>query len=100
MNDKSKSWRDEVLGSTRADAAFRSILDFSPLAVIGLTNDGIVTLWSQQAEQCFGWSEDEVLGRSLPTVPPQAEDEFHRLLAANMQGERNRGLETTRIRKD
>jgi PAS domain S-box-containing protein len=100
MDKKREIWPDPMLGSLQANDIYRSLIDFSPLAIIGLTNEGLVTIWNHGAERCFGWTEYEVLGSPLPTVPLHAEEEFHRLLEANIRGESNQGVEITRIRKD
>ena len=51
----------------------QAVMDTSPLAVIALDHAAFVRLWSRGAERMFGWSEKEVLGKPLPTVPPELE---------------------------
>lgn len=41
------------------------------MAIILFTLDGRITHWNVAAEKLYGWSAAEVLGRPLPTVPPQ-----------------------------
>jgi len=77
-----------------------AIVEASPLAIIALDGDGTVRMWNASAERMFGWSENEVIGRQNPTIPPELETEYRSLLASRMQGVSQSGFETTRARKD
>lgn len=72
----------------------------APLAVIGLTDDGRVELWSPSAERIFGWSAEEVRGRPLPIVPEDRADEHEALFGRAAGGETVQRFETVRRRKD
>src|SRR5947209_10655090 len=50
--------------------ASRHRVEASPLAIIALDGEGRVKMWNRGAERIFGWTEDEVIGRPLPTIPP------------------------------
>jgi PAS domain S-box-containing protein len=97
--DVSERRRAEESLVTTSDT-LSALVHASPLAVIALDREGRVTLWNPAAERIFGWSEGEVLGRTLPFVQPEREPEFHRLLARVVQGEHLSGLELRRLRKD
>lgn len=65
---------DAILES---DARLRATTQFlhtlvreSPLPIISLDAQATVTSWNQAATALFGWTEQEVLGRELPYVPP------------------------------
>ncbi len=77
-----------------------SVIRSSPLAIFILDRQGRVSLWSPAAERIFGWSETEVLGRELPTVPASKRDEFEAILARAFSGEPIAGLEAARMRRD
>ena len=49
-----------------ANNTLRSVIDTSPVAILGVLPDGAVTAWNRAAEAMFGWREDEVIGRALP----------------------------------
>jgi PAS domain S-box-containing protein len=87
----------DSLGSTDF---FDALLESCPLAIIGLTTDGLVTLWSRGAQQLFGWTNEEVLGKALPSIPQEGIPQFQTLLESNLHGEHNQGVEVTRTRKD
>lgn len=78
------------------DALVRS----SPLAIAAIDREGTVTLWNPQAEALFGWRSEEVVGRRVPTIPPDRRDEFRALLARTLAGEVLRGIELSRLRRD
>jgi PAS domain S-box-containing protein len=50
---------------TRSEEHHRLILQGSLDAVVTTDGHGLITGWSGQAERMFGWSESEVLGRTL-----------------------------------
>jgi diguanylate cyclase (GGDEF)-like protein/PAS domain S-box-containing protein len=58
----------------------RRIIETASYAYIAMGRDGEVTDWNTAAEQTFGWSRDEMLGRPLADriVPPDQRD-AHRL---------------------
>ena len=77
-----------------------AVIDASPLAIIRLDLQGNVQAWSRAAEQLFGWRQEEVLGRPLPTVPDGGSQEFRALLERTARGEVLTGYTTRRRRKD
>ena len=77
-----------------------AIVESSPLAIIALDADGYVRMWNRGAERIFGWTEEEVIGRSNPTIPADRHGEYEALVKSRMQGEAQAGFETVRLRKD
>jgi diguanylate cyclase (GGDEF)-like protein/PAS domain S-box-containing protein len=63
------------------------IIDTSPNAVISATEEGFITGWNRKAEQIFGWSHDEAVGRSLTgtIIPRRLQDAHRRGLARFVQ---------------
>ncbi len=37
-------------------------------AIVGMNKEGLVTIWTPQAERIFGWKEEEVLGKKMSEV--------------------------------
>jgi PAS domain S-box-containing protein len=58
------------------------IIQASPLPIIVLAQDGRISLWNPAAERLFGWRESEVLGRSIPIVLTETDQDFITLLQA------------------
>ncbi len=83
-------------------ARLATIVENSSDAIIGEALDGRIITWNRAAEQMFGYTEAEILGRPLaPLLVPQerlAEDEA--LLERVARGERGPTLETQRLHKD
>jgi PAS domain S-box-containing protein len=77
-----------------------ALINASPVAIIALDREAKVTLWCPSAERMFGWSEDEVQGELIPTVPEDKRDEARELLQRVLAGETLTGIELVRQRKD
>ncbi len=70
-------------------------------AIIGKTLDGIITSWNKGAEQTYGYTENEMVGKSISIlVPPGQEDEPAMILEKIRRGEHIDHYETVRRRKD
>src|SRR4029077_6716262 len=64
----------EAEGSLRkSEAHTRRIVEMALDVFIGMDAAGIITDWNVQAEQIFGWSRQEAIGRPLSAaiIPPQ-----------------------------
>jgi len=59
------------------------IIDTSPSAVISADEAGLITGWNSKAEEIFGWSHDEAVGRTLigTIIPRRYRDAHQRGLA-------------------
>ncbi len=56
----------------------RLMVDSALDAVVGMDTDGLIIGWNPQAESTFGWSAEEVIGRSLvETIVPHAHRAAH-----------------------
>jgi two-component system sensor kinase FixL len=58
-------------------AHLQSILDTVPDAMIVIDTEGIIQSFSPAAEQLFGWTRDEVLGRNVNLLMPAEHAEAH-----------------------
>ena len=76
------------------------LIQAAPLAVITIDLDGIVLTWNPAAEQIFGWSEVEVLGRTIPVIPKDQWQDFRTSIEEQLSGESRFGVELRRLRKD
>jgi two-component system, cell cycle sensor histidine kinase and response regulator CckA len=75
-------------------------IDRIPLATIAFDRGGRVVMWNATAEQLFGWSADEVIGRLNPIVPSDERALSDELFARILAGELLRGVEVTRRARD
>ena len=82
-------------------ARLEALIRTSPLAIMALDNHGeVVTIWNQAAEQMFGWSEQEVLGKPTPFLPPGCLEESDRLWSEVVEQGQIRAVELRRVKKD
>lgn len=88
------------LAAAEASSKFQAIATACPLGIVSLDLDGNVKMWSQGAEQMFGWKEEEVLGKTLPTVPEDERAAYQQLLDSQFHGVSHTGLRVRRVRKD
>src|SRR5947209_1959939 len=72
----------------------------SPIASVILEAGGNVLSWNKAAEQLFGWSEAEVLGRPLPFIPAERIEEHRLMRKRDLEGQNFTGRQITRVRKD
>lgn len=73
---KHKSEFEEAL--RQSEEKVRSILVHAPDAFIGIDANGAITAWNRQAEETFGWDQEEVIGRDLANLLiPEAMRERH-----------------------
>ncbi|HZH29851.1 MAG TPA: PAS domain S-box protein [Pyrinomonadaceae bacterium] len=83
-----------------SNQTLEAIIHASPLGIVALDPEGIVRMWNQSAERIYGWSEAEVVGRTLPTVPVDKLEEMRRNHRQAVGGADFKSFETVRLRKD
>ena len=103
----SQNVRDlQDLALIRADAdearsRLAAIVQFSDDAIISKNLNGTITSWNAAAEQMFGYTEEEIVGRPITTIIPgdRLSEEAH-VISAIRRGEVVDHFETLRLRKD
>jgi len=84
-----------------SQAFIAAIIKYSNDAIIGKTLEGIITSWNLGAENIYGYTETEVIGRHISLlVPPGHVDDTILLLDKIRAGEPVIQHETSRLRKD
>jgi PAS domain S-box-containing protein len=87
--------------SYEASAQLAAIVRSSQDAIIGKTQDGVITSWNPAAERLYGYSAEEIVGAHLrQLVAPERWAEQDELLHRIAEGKRIEGYETRRVRKD
>jgi PAS domain S-box-containing protein len=82
-------------------ARLAAIVESSDDAIIGKTLDGIVTSWNNGAKIIYGYTESEMVGKSISTlIPLERAEEVSLILEKIKQGEHFEHCETVRQRKD
>lgn len=86
---------------TRIDRLTYSIIHDCIDAIIAKTMTGAIVSWNTAAEQLFGYTEGEAVGRSIAMlVPPDKSGEELEILARLGGGERIQDYATVRLHKD
>jgi PAS domain S-box-containing protein len=82
-------------------ARLAAIVDNSTDAIIGKTLKGVIMSWNAGAEQMYGYTAAEVVGRSMAfLMPPETSEDMPHILARLQRGEHIAAYETVRVRKD
>jgi PAS domain S-box-containing protein len=78
-----------------------SIVKNSDDSIVTMGPDGIITSWNQAAEQLFGYTAKETVGKSVTIlIPPELHDEAAAILARIGREEHVHQYRTIRQRKD
>ena len=97
--DVSRQRRRQVIAE---QARLAAIVESSADGIIGKNLDGVVTNWNKGAEQIFGYTAEEAVGRVLEDliVPAELASEEALILERVRAGERITGFDTLRRHKD
>ncbi len=78
-----------------------SIVESSSDAIIGKTLGGTIISWNKGAEDVYGYSASEIIGKSVSALAPvELKDEMIKILDGIRRGERVVHFETKRLTKD
>jgi PAS domain S-box-containing protein len=82
-------------------ARLAAIVQSSDDAIVGKDLKGIITNWNASAERIFGYTESEVIGKSITIlIPPELQQEEEHILRRLIAGQRIEHFETVRVAKD
>ncbi|HEX3945776.1 MAG TPA: PAS domain S-box protein [Rhizomicrobium sp.] len=85
----------------RAIQQLAAIVESSHDAIISKSLDGVILTWNRAAERIFGYTTDEIVGKSIYLlIPPEHEGDESLILEKVRRGERVEHYETVRRRKD
>jgi len=84
--------QDELRNS---EQRFRTLIESAPLAMVTWDKQHRVTGWNRQAQELFGWSESEVLGRDFLTfmIPEDASAQVGKIVEQAIE----RGIESRSV---
>jgi diguanylate cyclase (GGDEF)-like protein/PAS domain S-box-containing protein len=89
---------EKAAEETRGRAA---LVEFSKDAIIAETLDGVIASWNRGAQELFGYSAEEAVGKpTAMLLASDRQDELTQILAQIKRDERVDALETVRIAKD
>jgi PAS domain S-box-containing protein len=77
------------------------VVEFAGDAIVGTTLDGTITSWNRAAEKVYGYSSEEVIGKSVTLLTPEGQaSEAQTILARILAGQHIDHYESSRVRKD
>lgn len=76
------------------------IVDSSDDAIVSRTLDGPIASWNGAAERMYGYSAEEIVGKSISLLIPEGSEGMVRILGEIAAGRRVDHYRTTRLRKD
>jgi PAS domain S-box-containing protein len=79
---------------------FESLIDACPLPILSVDRRRRVQIWNRAAEELFGWSHDEVMGKPSPLVPDEGESTAREIDGVVEDGRVIRNREVRLPRKD
>jgi PAS domain S-box-containing protein len=78
-----------------------AIVESSDDAIIGMDLDGMITSWNRAAERLYGYTAEEIVGRTTAVlIPPDHPNDFPMIVDRLRRGERIEHYETVRVAKD
>lgn len=78
-----------------------ALIESADDAIISKTLEGIITSWNAGAQRIFGYTADEIIGKSVTALIPEGhQDEEPTILARLRAGQRIEHYETVRITKE
>jgi two-component system, cell cycle sensor histidine kinase and response regulator CckA len=101
LEDRVQHRTAELASANQALAEFAAIVHHSQDAIVSWNLDGVVSSWNPAAEQIYGYSRSEMVGRSAAVLtPPAKRPEFARMLEVVRSGQEVEPFETSLVRKD
>ena len=79
----------------------RALVEASDDAIIGKSIDGTIVFWNKGAEKIYGYTAEEILGKSISVLIPRGRpNEFPEIMMRLRRGEHIERYETKRIHKN
>jgi PAS domain S-box-containing protein len=84
----------------KSEQRYRNFLESSPDPIVVYDMNGVATYVNPAFEQTFGMSREELLGKKIDFVPPEAWPETRKALDLMLSGQKINLFETQRLTKD
>ena len=101
---RAKGIIQDITESKRAEEKIQTLanaVESSNDAIVTVSLDGIITSWNKAAEQIYGYSAEEILGKNVSILEPDnLKGEIKQLSEKIKQGKKIQHYETSRLKKD
>lgn len=84
----------------KSERRYRTLLDFVPYPIVVYTLDGRVSYINPAFTEIFGWTLNELAGKTIPNVPPGLEGETGEIIERLLRERMILRHETKRLTKD
>jgi PAS domain S-box-containing protein len=92
---------EDLRDFVKTQARLGAIIESSDDAIVSKTLDGIIQSWNSGAQRLFGYTPEEVVGKSINVlIPHELQAEERSILERLRRGERIDHFETVRVAKD
>ena len=92
---------NHIIESEKNIQLLANVVESTEDAIITKSLDGIIISWNNGAEQIYGYSSDEVVGRNISILAPgYLKQEINELIEKIKQGEKIQHYETLRLKKN
>jgi len=92
---------DQVKRGAFEEGMLAAIAESASAAIVGHTLDGVVTAWNRGAEELYGYTAEEIVGRSISAIMPASRAaEMNKILECVRRGEAVSRTDTERRHKD
>ena len=92
--------RDEAEESRRRSDRILAAVEFNADAIFSGTTDGMITTWNPAAERLFGYTGEEIIGKSCSLLSPIDEAESGPPMNEVISSHFGESIETDLVRKD
>jgi len=88
MTRSDRRRRDSELALQRRDRELARVLESTDEGFLSIDRDGTITAWNARAEELYGWTAEEVIGRSLAetVIPAEGREGYAAELVAYRAG--------------
>ena len=100
INDMRLAIQDQQGRLQTVNERLGAVIDTAPLAIITRDLDGNITSWNPAAEEMFGWTSAEILGKPLPFLRESDTEQARSFRARILSGEVLKQIEVLRQRRD
>ena len=94
----------DITAQKRAAEALRKANETSvyasPIPLVAADARRLITVWNPAAQKLLGWSEEEVIGKPNPSIPPEEQHKVATLHKRLLAGETITGVEVQRRKWD
>lgn len=87
-------------GSNADATLFAAVVDGADDAIYAISRRGLIKSWNAGAEALFGYTANEIIGKSIDVLVPEGNNDYAFIRDALVRGEKITRYETVRRRKD